>query len=296
VVLKLLRGTPYVISVQDLWPESIVESGFSRPAHGAVKRSLERICNLIYKGAAACIVISPGMAGILRSRGVAGERIHLIYNWADETTVGPAPLTGPLRSRFGIADGDRVLAYAGNLGSAQGLARWIEAAHGIEGFHLVLIGDGIERPALQELVARLKSTNVHFHDAVAPGEIRSLVSDADAQLVSLIDSALFRTTMPSKMQAALAGGAPLLISVGGDASAVVTEAGAGLSASPDDVESMRSAVRQLQAATPGQLRQWGRNARSHYEAQMSRAVGLKALSGALRDACEQRNARRDHAF
>jgi colanic acid biosynthesis glycosyl transferase WcaI len=293
VALKRLRGTPYVIQVQDLWPDSIVESGFSRPLPGAVRRSLERICNRIYAGAAACVVISPGMADILKARGVAAERIHMIYNWADEKTFGRVPPTGRLRSPFGIADGDRVLAYAGNLGPAQGIGRWIEAVHGIEGCHLVLIGDGIERPALQELAARLQTTNVHFHDAVAPGEIPGLVSDADAQLVSLVDSALFKATMPSKMQAALAGGSPLLVSVGGDASAVVTEAGAGLTAAPDDVAAMRAAVRRFQAATPAELRSWGLNGRSYYDARMARAVGLPALSETLGEAMEQRKGRRD---
>lgn len=295
LALGWLRGTPYVIQVQDLWPDSIVESGFTRPLPGALRRSLERICNRIYAGAAACIVISPGMADILKARGVDPERIRLIYNWADEKTFGRVPPTGRLRSQFGIADGDRVLAYAGNLGPAQGIGRWIEAVHGIEGCHLVLIGDGIERPGLQELASRLQTTNVHFHDAVAPGEISALVSDADAQLVSLLDRALFKATMPSKMQAALVGGSPLLVSVGGDASAVVTEAGAGLTAPPDDVSAMRAVVRRFRTAMPAELRQWGLNGRSYYDARMSRAVGLNALSETLEAAVEQRRGRRDRS-
>jgi colanic acid biosynthesis glycosyl transferase WcaI len=97
------------------------------------------------------------------------------------------------------------------------------------------------------------------------------------------------------MQAALAGGAPLLISVGGDASAVVTEAGAGLTAAPDDVAAMRATVRRFQAATAAELREWGLNGRSYYDAQMSRAVGLTALSETLGEAMEQRKGRRDRA-
>jgi colanic acid biosynthesis glycosyl transferase WcaI len=293
VALKRFRGTPYVVQVQDLWPDSIIESGFSRPLPRAVLRSLERICNRIYAGAAACVVISPGMADILMTRGVAAERIHLIYNWADEKTFGRVPPTGRLRSQFGIADGDRVLAYAGNLGPAQGIDRWIEAVHGIEGCHLVLIGDGIERSVLQDLAARLQTTNVHFHAAVAPGEIPALVSDADAQLVSLVDSPLFKATMPSKMQAALAGGSPLLVSVGGDASAVVSEAQAGLTAGPDNVASMRAALERFRAATLAELQEWGLNGRSYYDARMSRAVGLAALSETLGETVETRKGRRD---
>lgn len=288
LVLKWLRGTPYVIQVQDLWPDSIVESGFSHPLPGVVWRLLEKVCNRIYAGAAACVVISPGMADILTARGVAAERIHLIYNWADERIFRDVPPSGMLRSSLGIAPSDRVLAYAGNLGPAQGIGRWIEAVHGVEGCHLVIIGDGIDRPALQELAGRLQATNVHFHTSVPPSEIPDLMSDADAQLVSLVDSDLFDVTMPSKMQAALASASPLLVSVGGDVAALVTEAGAGLTVPPDDVPAMRAALRHFEAATDGELREWGLNSRSYYDAKMSRAVGLKLLSetllGAMRPA------------
>lgn len=284
---KRLRGTPYVIQVQDLWPDSIFQSGFADRLPGPINRLLVKACDRIYREAAACVVISPGMAQILSSRGVSPERIHLIYNWAKGDSSPLPPATSGIRAKFGIAGDDRVLVYAGNLGPAQGLAHWIEAAKGIDGCHLVLIGDGIDKAALRDEATRLGAMNVHFHDPVASGEIQGLVSDADAQLVSLVDRTLFKVTMPSKLQAALASAAPVVVSVGGDASAVVAEAEAGVITTPDDISSMRSALLRFRSATKAELRQWGLNGRAYYDARMSKDAGLAALNGVLIDAMEQ---------
>jgi len=295
LALKRLRGIPYVVQVHDLWPDSIVGSGFTRPMPPIVERILNWVCRRLYSEAAACVVISPGMAEILVDRGVAAERIHRIYNWADETLRSPTPRSGILRARFGIDESTRVLVYAGNLGVAQGLGRWIEAVHEVPECHLVLIGDGLEKPALVDLAERLGASNVHFHASVKPQGIPELVADADAQLVSLIDRPLFRSAMPSKLQSAFAAGSPVLASVAGDAAQAVRDAGAGIAVAPDDVAAMRAALGRFRSATPQELRQWGLGARAHYDAHMSRAVGLTALSGVLGEAINQRKGAHDFA-
>ena len=83
VALKWLRGTPYVIQVQDLWPDSIVESGFSSPLPGAVRRALERICNRIYAEAAECVV----WAGVTISTNVTLGR-HVQVHANPNATIG----------------------------------------------------------------------------------------------------------------------------------------------------------------------------------------------------------------
>ena len=58
------RGVPYVMIVQDLWPDSIFSSGFLR--RPSVRRVVEPIVNAFvnrtYRNASGVVVISPGMA------------------------------------------------------------------------------------------------------------------------------------------------------------------------------------------------------------------------------------------
>ena len=70
-------------------------------------------------------------------------------------------------------------------------------------------------------------TNVFFLSPVPPSQIGAYLSAADVLLVHLKEDPLFRITIPSKIQAYLAAGKPILSAVPGDASNLVTESQAG---------------------------------------------------------------------
>lgn len=281
IFLQLLRGTPFVIQVQDLWPDSISDSGFLRLSN-TLDRVLRRICMWVYRQAAACIVISPGMADILAARGLSSEKIQLIYNWTDEDNFRAIGHDGTMRQRLHIPTADRVAMYVGNLGPAQGLDRWIEALKEVDHCHLVFVGDGLERSRLVTLAETLGVQNVHFYGAVLPHEVAALIAESDAQVVSLVDRPVFEATMPSKVQTSLACGSPVLAAVGGDVGRLIAEADAGIAVQPGDVASIRNALLQLAAATDAQLNVWGHNSELLYGSTMSRRVGLAALAKLLR--------------
>ena len=55
---------------------------------------------------------------------------------------------------------------------------------------------------------------------------------SDFQLITLRDLPLFRVTIPSKFQGAMAAGIPVVTSVPGDVNALVSNHGVGLTACP----------------------------------------------------------------
>ena len=63
-VLRRLAGVPYVLNVQDLWPESVVASGFlgNRRIAAGVTWALNRFLHGLYLRAAATVAIAPTMA------------------------------------------------------------------------------------------------------------------------------------------------------------------------------------------------------------------------------------------
>src|SRR5690606_15800752 len=78
-------GPPYVLHVQDLWPDSVI--GSSLVESGAKGRliagALRPWLRSAYRGATATIGIAPTMVKTLTERGVPRDRAHLVYNWAD---------------------------------------------------------------------------------------------------------------------------------------------------------------------------------------------------------------------
>ena len=143
-----------------------------------------------------------------------------------------------LRRSLGLPTG-RLFMYAGNMGELQGLEPLVEAFVRTPESHLALVGDGVAKPGLQELVSRSNAHNVTFVDSQPTDRIAQFIAASDVQIVSLKDSHLLRATMPSKVQLSMAAGRPILAHAAGDVAQVVTDAHAGVSTPPGDVRSRR---------------------------------------------------------
>src|SRR5690606_27241520 len=122
--------------------------------------------------------------------------------------------------------------------------------------------------------------NVFFKGYVPPSEIFSLLAGADILAVHLRDDPLFKITIPSKTQSSMALGKPILMAVGGEANDIVESAGAGLTAEPQSVSSIQSALKVLL----NRRDEWpdmGARARVFYEENFSLGVNYKKLDEIL---------------
>lgn len=287
MVARTIFGTPYVLMIQDLWPDSIFSSGFLN--RGLVAKvastTLGWFTRASYRMASHITVLSPSMIDLLVARGVPREKISLVYNWVDEAALATADPDPKLRSELGIGADDFVVMYAGAHGPAQGLHTLIEAMAGIEPserIHLVMVGDGIELDSLKSLADRLEvQDRVHFLGRRPMAEMPALIAAANLQVVSLIDTPLFRVNMPSKVPTLLHSGSVLLVVAEGDPVTVVTEADAGFTASPDDPGQVAEAIRAASRTDPARLREMGENGRRAYLEMMSARIGTARLTGIL---------------
>ncbi len=217
----------------------------------------------------------------LIQRGVAADRCSHIYNWVDEDLLSPRRSNHYLKHALGLPESAFLIAFAGNLGAAQGLDPWIDAmaqAPVESGIHLAFVGDGSEKVRLEQRASGLGLANVHFHQAVPSDEVADVLSDADCLAISLADQQLFRITMPSKVQACLAQGKPVLAAVAGDTRNVISEAAAGWLAQPEDASSILRAALEAHGAGEAERNRRGLSGRLFYEQHMSRKVGAKALA------------------
>ena len=290
-------GTPYVLHVHDLWPDSIFATGFlTTPLVRAVTEpAVNAFVQASYHGAAHICAITPGIRRAIIERGVPAEKVTLVYNWADESTLRPVPGNGWLRSRLGVSADAFVALYAGNLGEAQALTPWIAAMARLPDLpdvHLVFMGDGTQYQALRSHAAASGlDGRIHFIGSVTPADVAPIVADADASVVSLADRALFRVTLPSKVQASLAMASPLIASVTGDAAEVISAADAGWVARPEDPGSIAAAVRAAHSAGAAERTRRGRSGYDYYQANMARRFGAERLASVLIQAANTRRSR-----
>lgn len=287
LLARVRHSVPFVLLIQDLWPDSIFASGFlNRPL---IRRAVEPLVDLFvrwtYRNAFAIAVITPGMRAKLLDRGVPADKVHVVYNWVDETIFVPSEPRGELRTAAGIAPDACVFLYAGNVGAAQALEPLVDAFVGVDRAHLVILGDGIRRPDLMKRAEGVP--NVHFLAPAPLARMTALQADADVLVVSLSDDPLFTITMPSKTQASLAAGRPVLAVAAGDVATVVADAEAGVTVPPGDVAAARAAIEHLVSLGPEGRARLGERSRRYYETHMAKSVGARRLSALLEAAADQ---------
>jgi colanic acid biosynthesis glycosyl transferase WcaI len=282
---RLTGGAPYVLHVQDLWPDAITASEMVHGRSLTISHGLlDRACGAVYRRAAAIICIAPTMAATLRDRGVRQEKLTVIPNWADEELFFPLS-SEPACSSGATEHRTFSVMYAGNLGHVQGLDTAIAAAakvRDLADFRLVVVGDGIARADLERQARALHAENVVFMGRRPYNEMNTLAHGASVQLVSLRDLPLFRGTIPSKLGAVMASGLPVICAINGDAADIVTEAGAGWACPAGDVEELARIFRLTHATPRETLQRRGAAGRVFYAAQLSRERALNQIEALMR--------------
>ena len=271
-VIGTLRRTPFVYDVQDLWPDTLRATGML--TNTRVLSIVNKACNWVYNKASHLVVLSPGFKTKLIERGVPDSKLSVIYNWCDEKSL----TQNSTKSKNILPKGFNVV-FAGNMGPAQALSVVLDAARLLlltkPEVNIVMVGGGLDVERLKSESRTLNLTNVCFIPRMPIDEIGQVLYEADALLVHLKDDELFSITIPSKTQAYLAKGRPIIMAVKGDAAALVNGAQAGICIDPEDSSQLTDAISQLVEMSNAELDQLGKNAAEYYQNELSLQVGVK---------------------
>jgi len=206
------------------------------------------------------------MAPLISARGVPEDKVHLAANWADESVFKPASKNESLARRLGVRR-PFTLMYAGNFGAYQGLDTLLDAAERLrhrDDIGVALVGGGVQETWLRDEVRRRGLFAVTFVGPQPFSEMTDVLALGDAHLVSLQDLPIFRTTLPSKLQATMAAGRPVIGALVGDAADVVRASGGGVVVAPGDPGALAGAMTQFAQMTPARIAAMGRTGREHY--------------------------------
>jgi glycosyltransferase involved in cell wall biosynthesis len=235
---------PYGLVFQDLMGLAAAQSGVAGGARvaGAVRAAELRLA----KGAARVGVIAEGFRRYFVEGGVPPERIDRLRNWTRRAE--PSASRSEMRQRFGWGDDDFVCVHGGNLGQKQGLDNLLETAALLprDGIRIAFVGDGNDRPRLEQIARERDLTNVDFIEMQGPGNWEATMEAADVLLVNQRASVM-DMSLPSKLTSYFASGKPVLAAVSGDSETAyeIQSAGAGLVVPPSDPAAFRDALLSL---------------------------------------------------
>lgn len=281
VLLRLFRKVPFLFDDTDLWPDTLGATGMVNS--GALLGAIRRWVDYVYRRAAHVTVLSSGYKDRLIERGIRADHISVIPNWGIEEAA--TPIDAPAS-----ADGAFTILFAGNMGPAQDLPTVLDAARRLKAIRpdirFLFAGSGVDSARLAAQAEAEGLDNVRFLGRIPPRDMPPVFAGANALLVHLRDEPMFSFTVPSKTQAYLQAGKPILMGVRGDAAAMVTTAGAGIAFEPGNPDALVAAVLRLADMAPGERAAMGQAGTRYYADNLSCAVGTRRFLKLFEDAVQ----------
>lgn len=180
------------------------------------------------EAATGLLAVSEALAEDMAAIGLPRDRITVHYTGLDRRLFHPrnrAEARRELAVRFGITvtRGERLIASVGALIPRKGQAMLIDLVAGMPGTHLVLVGQGPDRAALESEVARLRlAERVHFLGSIDHAALPLVLAASDVMALNSASEGLANAWVE-----ALACGTPIVISDVGGARELVRQETAG---------------------------------------------------------------------
>lgn len=271
-ILGALRRAPFIYNVQEIYPDIAIRLGVLRNRY--LIRLLFGLERFVYHKASKVTVIAPRMRERLLQKGVPGDKVRVVPNFVDVNELEPLPKDNAFSRQYKVHD-RFVISYAGNLGPAQGLETFIQAAcllRDESSIHFMIMGDGILRETLQQRVSELALHNLTFLPHQPYSLVPLIYASSDLNLVPQAAETGF-DAVPSKVYRIMACERPVLAVTdpSSDLGQLVLSAQCGAIAAPSAADALSEIIR---AASSNQdlWRQMGKAGRRHVVENYARAV------------------------
>jgi len=245
--LAAIRFKPFVFELRDIWPASIT-------AVGAMGRSLpirilEKIEMFLYRRADKIISVTHSFKSELIERGVEGSKIDVVLNGVDLSKYEPSHSKDESFSEQYQLTDKFVVGYVGTHGLAHSLDKIVEAAEllvDLEDVRILFAGGGAAKADVERLVKEKQLSNVVLIPRQEKELMPKLWSLCDISLISLKNTDLFKTVIPSKIFESMGMGLPMVMtSPIGEATNILEKSRSGVIVTPESPKDVALIIREL---------------------------------------------------
>lgn len=278
-LLKKWKKIPFVYTVQDMFPESLVSTGITTKGSLLWKIG-DWVSNITYRNAEHIMVISDSMKENLIAKGVPAEKISITYNWIDTQTTYPvARQENPLYEEFGLDPEAFIVTYAGNLGNSQNAELLVDCAQKLtdrKDVQIVIFGNGSEKEKLEKRIAESGLGNIRLLPLQPMERVSQVYSLGDASFV-ICKKGVGGGAFPSKAVSIMATATPIIASFDTDSDLcrIIEKEQIGLCAEAEDVQAAVDAILKLYNDRD-LVKQQGEKARQLACTKFSKETGITA--------------------
>ena len=271
ILLGKLRKTKVLSWIQDIWPDSIINSTTEKQLL-VLKPILNSITEFIYKHSDKILISSPGMKDLVCRNRDYSEKIEYVPNWSDDFLKGQVEEVSMMPKGFNLV-------MAGSINDGLGiddLISFIELLTDEKDINIIFIGGGSKKEYLEGYVKSHNLSNVYLLGMFPYEKMPSFYAKADAMLLTLAKrkEEFLNVTIPSRLQSYLSAGKPVFAMIGEGAGDVIKASNCGFVAGAGDYETLAKLVLENYENT-SLLKELGMNARRSYEKEFTIRVGVK---------------------
>lgn len=283
-----LRRIPLVISVQDVYPESLIAQKRISP-RSYFARFLHSIDRYIARNCRSVIVISDNFASTYHKAGISNNQIHVVPNWGDPNTVITNTDTAKtLRNELKIPEESFLCVYAGNIGMASGVDTCIDAFQYFtpeEDHYLLIAGEGSQLAASKNLAARISTNRIRFLSPWPADKTSAVLSAADCFLLPTRGKQSL-ASVPSKMISYLFAGKPIISGClsQSETADTIKKAKCGIILNPADPEGLSTAIVHMRSLPESERDRMGQSGKSFALNNFASNTCLPRIESVLRDA------------
>ncbi|RFS17232.1 glycosyltransferase family 4 protein [Emticicia sp. C21] len=245
-IISLVKRTPFIFEIRDLWPESAIDTGV------LTNKSLIKFAywfeSFLYKKAKLINVLTPAFKqNLIEKKNVSESKISYIPNAADfsltESLVENFDVKA-YRKSLGI-DNNFVIVYVGAHGVANHLVQILDTAEKLTDTNVLfmLIGDGMLKQGLINDAQNRNLKNVRFIDSVPKKDIFKYILASDMGTSVLKKNDTFKTVYSNKTFDYMSCKKPILMAIDGVSRTLVEEAEAGVFVEPENAFDFEQKIR-----------------------------------------------------
>lgn len=254
VIIKRIQHIPMFFWVLDLWPESLSAAGGIR--NKQILKPFEKLTKWIYRNSDRILIGSKGYRESINDKGDFDSKIHYYPNWVEDSLTDSRKVEVPkLPSGFNVM-------IAGNMGDAQDIPHVLEAARILKGekINFIFVGDGRRKEYVETFITQNALEDQILCLGRFPLEaMPSLFSQADILFMALKDVPIFSLTVPSRLQAYMSSGKPVVAMINGEGADLIREADCGWSVPAENSESLAKLLLELSKKDKAIINQKGVN-------------------------------------
>lgn len=244
ILMKWLRGVPYIYNVPDLQVDVARQLGFMR--NRGILRLALALENFFLRQSWKISTVTHRFIEHFQNRGLPRTQITFLPNGADTEFLKRRPPSRELLDRWGLHR-KKVFLYVGTHAYYHGLETLIDAATLLRNdsdIVFLMIGDGPERTRLKQITIDRGLTNVIFGQS--PYEERDqLYSIAYASFATLRKMEVAKSMRPAKVFPSLSCAVPVIYVGAGEAAELLETNKCGIGVEPENPALLSQAISSL---------------------------------------------------